>query len=175
MGQQKKVDNRSVLSKRPRTVYFLWQEYEFGITGKKAAKLYSIGYRGRNNHAYCLQKPCWDLVVSMIFHGYNHNKDIDKIYAVYRNLLVVLMLWLIRRDSRSGKHDELSNFVTLAEVKSNPFPPRGVLMVDNTYHFFLHTKYLLITYSLFIITQIELKNDLNLFEIILCFHTFYFK
>ena len=111
-----RVDSRAVLSKRPRTLYVLWQEYEFGIAGKKAAKLFNTGERGRNKHALCLQKPFWELVVTMICHGYTHNTAIDKIYEVYGNKSVVHTLRLIRKDSRTGGHDELSNFVTVEEV-----------------------------------------------------------
>ena len=113
---QPRVDNRAVLSKRPSTLYVLWQEYGFGVAGKKAAKLYSAGERGRNKHAFCLRKPFWELVVTMISHGYTNTTAVDKIYEVYGNKSVVWTLRLIREDRRIGGHDELSNFVTVEEV-----------------------------------------------------------
>ena len=113
---QTRVDSRAVLSKRPRTLHVLWQEYEFGIAGKKAAKLFTVAERGRNKHAFCLRKPFWELVVSMICHGYTNTTAVDKIYEVYGNKSVVHTLRLIKKDSRTGGHDELSNFVTVEEV-----------------------------------------------------------
>ena len=110
------MDNRATLCSRPRTLFVLWQEYEFGIAGKKAAKLFTPRERGRSKYAYSLRKSFWDLVVSMISHGYNHNTAIDKIYEVYGNLSVVKILRLIRTDKRTGGHDELSDFVTVTQV-----------------------------------------------------------
>ena len=39
---------RATLSKCPRTLYVLWQEYEFGLAGQKPAKYFASDERGRN-------------------------------------------------------------------------------------------------------------------------------
>ena len=97
-------------------MYVLWQEYEFGVGGKKAAKLFNARERGKNKFAFSLRKPFWDLVVCMIFHGYNHNTAIDKIYEAYGSKPVVKILRQIRTDKRTGGNDELSNFMSVAQV-----------------------------------------------------------
>ena len=89
LGGDPTVNERAVLSKRPRTLFVLWQEYEFGLSGNKAAKLFTPRERGRNKFSFCLRKPFWDLVISMIQHGYNNNSAIDKVYSVYGYTLTV--------------------------------------------------------------------------------------
>ena len=116
LQRDRTLDNRATLCTRPRTLFVLWQEYEFGIAGKKAAKLFTPRERGRSKYAYSLRKSFWDLVVSMISHGYNHNTAIDKIYKVDGNILVIKVLRLIQRDKISGGHDKLINFVTVTHV-----------------------------------------------------------
>ena len=116
LGTDQATIFRSTLSARPRTLYVLWQEYEFGVAGRKAAKLFNAVERGRSKFTYCLRKPFWDLVVSMISHGYNHNTAIDKIYEVYGHISVVKVLRCIRRDKRTGGNDELSSFITIMEI-----------------------------------------------------------
>jgi hypothetical protein len=116
LGIRQTIDNRAILSSRPRTLYVLWQEYKFGIGGKKAAKLFNASERGRNKFAFSLRKPFWDLVVCMIFHGYNHNTAIDKIYEAYGNKPVVKIIRQIRSDKRTGRHNALWKFVSVAQV-----------------------------------------------------------
>lgn len=117
LGGDPTVNERAVLSKCPRTLFVLWQEYEFGLSGNKAAKLFTPRERGRNKFSFCLRKPCWNLVIAMIQHGYNNNSDIDKVYSVYGyTLTVTKVLRLVRLDRRTGGHHQLRNFVTIASV-----------------------------------------------------------
>lgn len=104
------INARAVLSTRSRTLFVLWQEYTFWIASNKAAKLFTARERGRNKYAYSLRKPFWELVTCMIQHGYNHNSAIDKVYNTYNNLTVIQILWYIRRDRRTGGHQELQNY-----------------------------------------------------------------
>ncbi|ETO84830.1 hypothetical protein F444_01297 [Phytophthora nicotianae P1976] len=50
-------DTHSVrLSKRPKDLYELWGEYEFGLNGMKAAREYTAAERGANKFAYSRRK-----------------------------------------------------------------------------------------------------------------------
>ena len=71
--------NRAVLCRRPISLHVVWHEYEFGVAGKKAAKLFTQAERGRNKFTYSLRKPFWKLVEEMMRSGYNHSSTIDKI------------------------------------------------------------------------------------------------
>ena len=73
----------TTLSSCPRTLYVLWNEYEVGIGGRKAAKLFNSAERGRVKHKYSLRKVFWDQVIKMIRRGYTAHTAIDKIYEVY--------------------------------------------------------------------------------------------
>jgi hypothetical protein len=74
------------LTKCPGNIYVLWQEWEFGIGGRKAAKIFNESQRGIVKFNYCLRKPFWHLVTKMIRLGYCSATAIDKIYSnVYSN------------------------------------------------------------------------------------------
>ena len=94
------LDSRAVLCKRPKSLHVVWHEYEFGVGGKKAAKLFTHEERGRNKFTYCLRKPFWELVEDMIRHGYNHNTAIDKIEDEHRNMTVTATLQAIKKARR---------------------------------------------------------------------------
>ncbi|ETI38353.1 hypothetical protein F442_15696 [Phytophthora nicotianae P10297] len=49
-------------SKRPKDLYELWHEYQFGISGLKAAKEFTPAERGANKFAYSRRKPIWDVI-----------------------------------------------------------------------------------------------------------------
>ena len=86
----------------------LWTEYEFGIGGRKAAKLFSASERGKVRFNYSLRKAFWDIVLIMARRGYTHNTAIDKIYSVYSSRLsVTQILREIRKDKKRGGHPEL--------------------------------------------------------------------
>jgi hypothetical protein len=44
-------------SKCPRTLFVLWNEWKFGIGGRKPAKLFNSTKRGRVKFGYSLRKP----------------------------------------------------------------------------------------------------------------------
>ena len=98
----------TTLCKCPKTLHVLWTEYEFGIGGRKAAKLFNASERGRVQFNYSLRKPFWDLVLTMARRGYTHNTAIDKIYSVYSSRMsVTRILREIRNDKKRGGHPEL--------------------------------------------------------------------
>lgn len=92
----------------PRSLFVIWQEYEFGVGGRKAAKTFSARERGRVKFKYCFRNHFWSLMKRMILRGYSHTSAIDKIYSVYgRNLSASKILYEIRKDSKNGGHPQL--------------------------------------------------------------------
>ena len=104
------IPYKLTLVKCPKSLYVLWNEWEFGIGGRKAAKMFSSSERGTKQvkFSYCLRKHFWDLVSKMILRGYTHTLAIDKIYDVYgTNLSATKILREIRKDSKIGGHPQL--------------------------------------------------------------------
>ena len=96
------------LCRCPKSLHVLWQEYEFGVGGRKAAKLFTANERGRVKFNYSLRKHFWNLMKYMLLKGYSHTSAIDKIYRVYgSNLSATKVLREIRKDSRMGGHPQL--------------------------------------------------------------------
>ena len=92
----------------PRSLFVIWQEYEFGVGGRKAAKTFSARERGRVKFKYSLRNYFWSLMKQMILQGYSHTSAIDKIYSVYgNNLSATQILHEIRKDSKNGGHPQL--------------------------------------------------------------------
>ena len=73
----------ATLMPTPRSLHDLWQEYEFGVGGRKAAKLFSYSERGRSKHKFHRRKIVWDLVSGLVRQGHTADSGIDRIYAVY--------------------------------------------------------------------------------------------
>ena len=97
----------------PRTLQILWAEYEFGVGGKKPAKLFTARERGKVKFSYSLWKPFWTLVERMICFGYSHTNAIEKIESVYcsgRSKSVTQILREIRRDKQRGGNPALNYF-----------------------------------------------------------------
>ena len=91
----------------------LWAEYEFGVGGKKPAKLFTARERGKVKCWYSLRKPFWTLVERMIRFGYSHTNAIEKIESVYcsgRSMSVTQILREIRRDKQRGGNLALNIF-----------------------------------------------------------------
>ena len=95
------------LTKQPKTLYKLWDEWEFGIGGNKPAKLFSPIERGRVKFQYSLRKCFWNLCSEMIRRGYTSGTAIDKIYSVYVGMSLTQILRSIRNENRTGGNPEL--------------------------------------------------------------------
>jgi hypothetical protein len=63
-------DGHITLSFNPRDIHSLWQEYEFGIGSRKAARLFTAAERGRVKYTYHRRKVVWDQVALMIRAGH---------------------------------------------------------------------------------------------------------
>jgi len=96
------------LYKNPRTLFDLWQEYEFGIAGTKPAKEFTRAERGENKSLYCRRNVFWQLMVQMIHAGHTSDSAIDKIYTVYgSSLSVTSILLCLVQDRKRGGHPSL--------------------------------------------------------------------
>lgn len=96
------IPYESSLCRNPKSLYVLWQEWEFGVGGRKAAKLFSSRERGRVKYQYSLRKHFWDLCLDMIRRGYTSDTAIDKIYEVYsRSNSCTKILRQIREDKKN--------------------------------------------------------------------------
>ncbi|KAE8999624.1 hypothetical protein PR001_g19008 [Phytophthora rubi] len=73
----------AILAKRPRDLFELWHEFEFGLNGGKPAKEFTRAERGANKFAYFRRKMFWDIVACLVRAGFTSDTAIDKIYAVY--------------------------------------------------------------------------------------------
>jgi hypothetical protein len=89
-------------------LHTLWNEYEFGIGGRKAAKDFTPQERGRVKHKYCRRKVVWDKVSVMVRSGWDANEAINKIYEVYgANQTVTKIIDKMKRDRANGGHPSL--------------------------------------------------------------------
>ena len=101
-------DRNATLSPHPRTLYAVWQEYQFGIGGRKAAKNFTAQERGRCKYAYHRRKVVWEKVSEMVRAGYTADTAIDAIYGVYgRSASVTQIINGMRRDRGNGGNNRL--------------------------------------------------------------------
>ena len=92
----------ATLSPHPKDLYILWQEYEFGIGGRKPARQFTMQERARVKFKYCRRKIVWDVIDRLVRSGYTAQVAIDRIYDIYGRLTVSDMIKRIRQDTRSG-------------------------------------------------------------------------
>jgi hypothetical protein len=100
---------RVELSKQPKLLNELWQEYHFVINNQKAAKDFATAERGgKNKFKYCRQKVFWDLIGLHVSAGFLAEVAIDRVYDCYgRRLSVTAILELLRKDKTTGGHPNL--------------------------------------------------------------------
>ena len=97
------------LSGTPRDLYILWEEYIYGIGGRKAAKFFTPQERGRVKHKYCRRNRFWKLVDTLVASGLTAKVAIDTIYQVYgTSSTVTSILNRLGADIRQGNlHERL--------------------------------------------------------------------
>jgi hypothetical protein len=90
----------ATLSPTPKCLYSLWQEYQGGIGGRKAAKLFTPHERGQAKHKFCRRKVVWETVERLVKGGLDGNVAIDRIYLAYgreQNMTKLINLMLTDR------------------------------------------------------------------------------
>ena len=77
------IPKKAKLARNPKSLFILWQEFEYGIGGRKPAKAFTREERGAARFSYCRRNVFWQLVVLMVNRGHTANAAIDSIYQVY--------------------------------------------------------------------------------------------
>lgn len=108
-GLDQQSRRTSLLGKHPRSLHDLWNEYEIGTPGKKAAKDFTARERGgKNKHTFYLRKILWDKVAEMVRGGMDAKTACDKMYEAYgHNQSVSSILKSLKADSKTGGHPNL--------------------------------------------------------------------
>ena len=102
----------ATLSKQPKCLYSLWDEYVFGIGGRKPAKDFTPSERGSCKFKYSRRKVVWGLILQLVDSGLSAQVAIDRIYAAYgQQKTVTQLIESIRRDK---KNDVLPLYSVLA-------------------------------------------------------------
>jgi hypothetical protein len=57
---------RATLSPHPRSIHTLWQEYEFGIGGRKSVKHFTAAEQGKVKYNYHRRKVVWDTIAELV-------------------------------------------------------------------------------------------------------------
>ena len=91
----------ATISSTPKTLHDLWDEYQVGIGGRKAAKDFTFHERGKVKSLYSKHKLIWDCISGLIKHGHTSYVTISKIYAAYggisSNTLIMKKIKMIRK------------------------------------------------------------------------------
>ena len=93
----------------PRDLFVLWQEYEVGVGGRKAAKLFTRVEKGKVMFKYCRRKIVWECIHRLVRSGHSSDSAIDMIYDVYgRSSSVTTIINRMREDAKRGGHPTLN-------------------------------------------------------------------
>jgi Transcriptional activator of glycolytic enzymes len=97
------------LSKCPRSLLELWNEWVFGLDGRKAAKDFNRVERGgKSKTKFCRRKVFWDCVSRHVAAGFDVQTVIDKIQAAYGyNMTMYRVLEAMTKDKKKGGHPNL--------------------------------------------------------------------
>ena len=102
-GGDRAVMTMATLMATPRSLHDLWQEFQHGVGGRKAARLFSYSERGRSKFKYCRRKVVWDLIAGLVRQGHTADAGIDRIYAVYGGQTSVTNIIAgLKRDKKNG-------------------------------------------------------------------------
>ena len=87
------------LSRLPKTLYDLWDEYTVGLEGRKPAKLYSSTERGRCKYKYTRRRVVWQKIEELVLAGFTSHAAIDMILDHYgKEKSVTQVINLMRKD-----------------------------------------------------------------------------
>ena len=80
------------LHSRPNSLAELWQEYESGLNGNKAARLFTPVERGRVRKKYSRRNLVWQKISSLVRGGRCHQDAIDHVYQEYGSSATVTQI-----------------------------------------------------------------------------------
>ena len=107
------------LRKNPRTLENLWNEYEFGVGGRLAAKKFTSVQKGKVKCIYCLCKIVWDCIQSQCNRGHTAQAACNNIYKVYgAGTTVTNITKKLTNDKRAGSlHVDLEFLCLTYKIK----------------------------------------------------------
>ena len=98
----------SNLTRNPSTLHEIWNEWEFGIGNRKAAKDFTIRERGSCKYAYHRRKVVWDTITQRVRCDWNASEVCNTIYTVYGfNSSVTSIINRMRKDRKYGGNPAL--------------------------------------------------------------------
>ena len=107
-AEEEETSGGALLSKCPKSLHALWNEYEFGLANYKAAKDFSPSERGKVKHVYARRNVLWQKVSEMIRSGWSAHDACNKIYDVYgANQTITSITNQMKKDRRNGGHPAL--------------------------------------------------------------------
>lgn len=107
--QAQEVAFATTLSSNPKDLYTLWQEYEFGIDGRKPAKDFNATEQGQVKHKFFRRKVFWDVVVKLVNAGCMAEVAIDRVYNTYgvQQSITTILSFMIRDKRQNITHPQL--------------------------------------------------------------------
>lgn len=95
-------------SKTPKTLHDLWDEYQNGSGGYKAARLFTPTERGACKFTFSRRLVIWKFISRLVRNGHTSDVAISKIYDAYGgNLSVTKIINKMRADNKDGGHSDL--------------------------------------------------------------------
>ena len=90
----------ATLSRSPRSLYLLWDEYEKGLKGNKAAKDFTEKERGAVKYNYYRRNIFWKEIERLMRRGHTARVSIDMIRAAYGQAKSVTSVINLMRDDQ---------------------------------------------------------------------------
>lgn len=91
------------LSKLPKNLHDLWNEYQFGTGGRKAARDFSTSERGKVKSMYSRRNRVWEVIATLVRAGYTAPAAINLVYITYGKCLSVnQIIDSIVRETKNG-------------------------------------------------------------------------
>ena len=108
IGGHQRAVRRDLLSKSSKDLFILWKEYEFGLGGRKPARLFTVVEKGMMSSVYSKRNKVWTLIQRLINKRHEDSKVvIDSIYDVYGPISVTEIIRKIQQDGKTGGHPNL--------------------------------------------------------------------
>ena len=128
--QEQEGTRPATLAKQPRTLAELWEEYQFGIGGRKPAKDWNSTERGNRMHGikqkYYRRKMVWWTIEELIRSGNTRDQAINKIRGAYGwRCSVTQIINFIIANHQNGGHGH-ANLVDLTPRLRNGGRRRAV-------------------------------------------------
>ena len=94
----------ATLGARPKTLHDLWKEYTVGSSGKKPARDFNQGERGKVKTKYCKRLKFWEKCDELVRGGLTADVACDRIYQAYgASTPVTKILVAMQKDKQRGQ------------------------------------------------------------------------